>query len=322
MFSAFLLTLAMLGADDPAVTTQAASGPQLKVYQAESAKAGKTADAHIRLALWCEAHGLTAERLKHLSLAVLYDPANTLARGLMGLVGYHGKWDRPDVVGRQIQDDPAHQALVREYLDRRARTPDKAEAQMKLAAWCEEKGLKDQATGSLQRGDSAGPVARGGLEASGLQEAGQAVGSSPKRSRPRSRRPRTRRRRTSTGSRNSKNCVTDCASKDAAKRAKAEQGLTEVTDPRAVPMIWALFVRGGERQQMAAVQMLGQIDGPSASNGLAVLAVFSPTADVRRRATVDTERARSARRHRQVDRPHQKAVQVPGAPRERSRIAG
>ena len=57
---------------------------------------------------------------------------------------------------------------------------------------------------------------------------------------------------------------------------RAEQGLTEVTDPRAVPMIWAIFVRGNERQQIAAVQMLGQIDGPSASNGLAALAVFSP----------------------------------------------
>ena len=49
------------------------------------------------------------------------------------------------MIGRQIQDDPAHQEVVREYLDRRARTPDKAESQMKLAAWCEGKGLKDQA---------------------------------------------------------------------------------------------------------------------------------------------------------------------------------
>ena len=132
--------MTLLGADDPR-----AASPQLATYQNAQAKAGKSADAHIRLALWCEAHGLTAERLKHLSLAVLYDPANTLARGLMGLVAYHGKWDRPDVVGQQIQNDPAHQAIVNEYLDRRARTPDKAEAQMKLAAWCEEKGLKEQA---------------------------------------------------------------------------------------------------------------------------------------------------------------------------------
>ena len=117
----------------------------LETYRDALAKTGKNADAHVRLALWCEAHGLTAERLKHLSLAVLYDPTNALARGLMGLVAYHGKWDRPDVVGQQIQNDPAHQAIVKEYLDRRARTPDTADAQMKLAAWCEEKGLKEQA---------------------------------------------------------------------------------------------------------------------------------------------------------------------------------
>ena len=50
-------------------------------------------------------------------------------------------------------------------------------------------------------------------------------------------------------------------------------------------MIWALFVRGSQGQQIAAVQMLGQIDGPSASNGLAALAIFSPSSEVRRRAT-------------------------------------
>jgi len=49
-------------------------------------------------------------------------------------------------------------------------------------------------------------------------------------------------------------------------------------------MIWSLFVRNGERMQIASVQMLGQIDGPSASNGLAVLAVFSPSSEVRSRA--------------------------------------
>ena len=77
----------------------------------------------------------------------------------------------------------------------------------------------------------------------------------------------------------------DLYSKDAAKRARAEQALAEVTDPRAVPMIWAIFVPGSERHQIAAVQMLGQIDGPSASNGLAALAIFSPGPDVRKRAT-------------------------------------
>ena len=39
----------------------------LETYQAARAKAGKSADAHVRLALWCEAHGLSAERMKHLA---------------------------------------------------------------------------------------------------------------------------------------------------------------------------------------------------------------------------------------------------------------
>ena len=56
-------------------------------YQAAKSTAGHDVDAHVRLALWCEAHGLIAERIKHLSLAVLYDPSNTLARGLMGRRG-------------------------------------------------------------------------------------------------------------------------------------------------------------------------------------------------------------------------------------------
>ena len=76
------------------------SKPDIAAYTEAAAQAGKNADAHVRLALWCEAHGMTAERLKHLALAVLYDPANTLARGLMGLVAYRGKWERPDEVSR------------------------------------------------------------------------------------------------------------------------------------------------------------------------------------------------------------------------------
>ena len=64
-------------------------------YKSAAAAARRDPDAQVRLALWCEAHGLTAERLKHLSLAVLYDPSNALARGLMGLVAYQGNGNAP-----------------------------------------------------------------------------------------------------------------------------------------------------------------------------------------------------------------------------------
>ena len=98
--------------------------------------------------------------------------------------------------------------------------------------------------------------------------------------------------------------------------------LAQVTDPRAVPMIWAIFVRGGERQQIAAVQMLGQIDGPSASNGLAALAVFSPAAEVRRRAIETLTRRDPRDVVGRSDRPDSQAIQVSGASRQRAGIAG
>jgi tetratricopeptide (TPR) repeat protein len=281
MLSALILA-ATLGAfpDDDVLSRPK---PDLAAYEEATAKSGKNADAHVRLALWCEAHGLTAERFKHLSLAVLYDPTNTLARGLIGLVAYQGKWDRPEVIGQRIRNEPAHQALVREYLDRRARTPDKADAQMKLAAWCAEKGLHEQALAHFSVVTRLDPSRDSAWKHLGYKKQGNrwvkpdevaAAKQEALQQRQADKHWKTTLDKLREG----------LVSKDAQKRSKADAGLREVTDPRAVPMVWAVFVRGGERLQIAAVQMLGQIDGPSASNGLAVLAVFSPAAVVRTRA--------------------------------------
>ena len=62
--------------------------------------------AHVRLALWCESHGMRLERMKHLAVAVVSDPSNGLARGLMGLVACQGKWERPDEVSREARTTP------------------------------------------------------------------------------------------------------------------------------------------------------------------------------------------------------------------------
>jgi hypothetical protein len=70
----------------------------LAEYEAAKAWVGRDADAQVRLALWCEAHGLQAERVKHLVRAVLVDPKNATARGLMGLVAFRGQWNPPDKV--------------------------------------------------------------------------------------------------------------------------------------------------------------------------------------------------------------------------------
>ena len=127
-------------------------------------------------ALWCEAHGLTAERLEHLSRAVRLQPTNVLAPGLLGLVRYQGQWERPDDVGERVRNDPDRQALVREYLQRRAATPDTPQAQLKLAAWCADNGLKEQATAHYNAVIRLDPSVRRGVEAPRLQEAGISLG--------------------------------------------------------------------------------------------------------------------------------------------------
>src|SRR5690242_12904894 len=88
MVSALLLGSALLAATPPA---PALSDTDRKTYDAARAEARRDPDAHVRLALWCEAHGLEAERLKHLAIAVLNNPAHATARGLMGLVAYRGQ---------------------------------------------------------------------------------------------------------------------------------------------------------------------------------------------------------------------------------------
>lgn len=121
----------------------------LRIYEAARDKAGRDPSAHVQLALWCEAHGLTAERVHHLAMAVLSDPDHAVARALMGLVKDGDAWRKPNEVAERIAADPALRSSFEEYASRRARTPDTAEAHWKLALWCEERGLEPQARAHL-----------------------------------------------------------------------------------------------------------------------------------------------------------------------------
>ncbi len=180
MISTLLLCCAMLGegAGATAVTPE-----DRAVYEAAQTATGRNAAAQVKLALWCESHGLSAERVKHLALAIASDPSNVLARGLAGLVSFQGKWSKPQDVGNEIKNDAAYQALIREYLDRRLRTPDKADPQWKLANWCAKRASRIKlwrttATwcGSTRRGKRPGSIWDTRRSA--------ATGSSPRSSRP------------------------------------------------------------------------------------------------------------------------------------------
>jgi hypothetical protein len=284
MVGTIVLCCGLLGADRTAPDLSSSSAKaDLAAYEAASSRVGRDASAHVRLALWCEAHRLEAERRKHLALAVLYDPSCALARGLMGMVEHLGKWGPAEKVGRQIEKDPAYHQTIRDYLERRAHTPDKAEAQLKLAAWCDQKGLKVQARTHYEQVIQLDPGREAAWKHLGYKKQGNRW-VKPDLAAAEKAEVQKQKEANLHWKPILENLREDMQSKDPAKRARAERSAALVTDPRAVPLITALFVFGPERSQTAAVRMLGQIEGPGASNALAALAIFSPSQEVTERA--------------------------------------
>jgi hypothetical protein len=278
---AVLIGSAVLSAALPADLR--ASQTDLAAYEAARGKVGRDADAHVMLALWCEAHGLSAERVKHLAIATLINPNHAAARGLLGLIDNEGKWQKPEVAGLKIASNPERQALIREYLQRRAATTDKADSQWKLAQWCEQNGLKDQAQahyGAVVRLDRKreGAWKKLGYKKSGNGWAKPEQISAAKTEAEQQKLANKRWKPILEKHRES------LLSKDPGRRTRAETALGQITDPRAVPAVWDVLASGDQRCQMKALQVLGQIDGPAASRAVAALALFSPSPDVRGQA--------------------------------------
>jgi hypothetical protein len=263
-------------------------------YEQLRAAAGRDAEAQVKLALWCEAHGLEKERLRHLAVATMADPSHALARGLMGLVEYNGKWKRPEAVARDLKTDMARADLLAEYNGRRVKAAVTVAAQHKLALWCEEKGLKDEARAHLATVVRLDPNHADAWKRLGYKKVGnnwttdaQSVAQktehtvqqeADKRWKPRLEHLR------------------DALSHKGVKKDEAERELATLTDPRAVTMVWKVFVQGHDKHHLAAVQLLGQIDAAAASRALATLALTDKSDEVRRRAT-ETLRRRDPREY-------------------------
>ncbi len=269
-----------------------ADTPPAPNYDQMKAAAGRDAASQVKLALWCEANGLEAQKLRHLAVAVLSDPSNAMARGLLGLVEYGGKWRRPEAVADALKADVKHADLMADYGGRRVRTPVKTDAQYKLALWCEEKGLKDEARAHLATVVRLDPNHAEAWKRLGYKKVGnrwvteaqaerekaerQAQQEADRRWRPRLERLR------------------EALDGKGQRKDDAQRELATITDPRAVPAVWHAFVERGGNHQVEAVQLLGQIDAIEASRGLATLAVGSKFVEVRRRAT-ETLRRRDPR---------------------------
>ncbi len=256
-------------------------------YESRKAQTGRDADAQIKLALWCEQHGLEQERLKHLGAVVLRDPTNALARGLLGLVEYKGTWKRPEAVADAIKTDVAHADLLVEYNARRVKTPVAAGPQYKLGLWCEEKGLTDEARAHFATALRLEPTNVDSLKKLGYKKVGnrwiterQAAFEKAEReaqtAADREWKPRFE--------------ALHSQFKSKTKRADAERMLAEISHVRAVPMLLKTFVGGDVDQQQMTVQVLGQIDAIESSRALAKYAMFAESADIRARATATLRR--------------------------------
>ncbi len=280
MLHAILLSCALFaGGSKPAES----NASDRAAYETAAAKAGKNAPAQVQLALWCEAHRLTSERVKHLNLALSLDPANALARGLLGLVTFQGKWAKPEQVKHDLDDDPKLLALFREYLERRVRTPSKnADAQLRLAAWCLENGLKDEALAHYHVVTGLDPsrdiawlrlgykkhrdrwVKPDDLAAQKLEADRQKRADMHRKSRLEK--------------------LRDALESSVATRPlKAEKELYQITDPHAVPAMWRTFASGSEKMQLVAVELFTQIEGPGASFCLPLMAIDNPSSAIRAR---------------------------------------
>lgn len=289
-----LILAAALTSAGPVAEDSDPSSPReavLKEYESARAQAGRDADAQVGLALWCERHGLSAERIKHLALAVIRDPKHAKARALMGMVAFGGRWERPEDVGKTLNEDAGMVGVLAEYHARRARTPVTADGHWKLALWCEARGLESEARAHFTAVVRLDPRREASWKRLGYRRekgrwvteanlaAAKAEAEVQKRAdkkwRPLLESYRARLERPAT-------------------RPGAVEALADVTDPRALPMIWHVFAGRTTRQQLVAVQLLGQIDSSLASRLLAIMAASRPSADVRR-AAIETLKRRDPR---------------------------
>jgi hypothetical protein len=300
-----------------------ASSHDLKTYEALKHKAGKDVRAQVQLALWCEAHGLDAERLKHLAQAVLSDPKDVTARGLLGLVAFGSRWEPADRVRDRARADEERTAKLAEYEGRRARVSDKelrirqavdrfkqnglpeaaylartkgdrelAQAHVNLGMWCERQGLEPEAQAHFTTAVHFDPYREatwkhlGYLRRNGRWVTREQNAAEEKEEHEQ----RQANRRWEPLLKAWKHGLVDKH-----LRVEAQERLAALTDPRAIPSIQKVFAADGpEAEAMQQVQLLGRIDDPRSSRTLADLAVLARSGAVRR-AAIEVLRARPPR---------------------------
>jgi hypothetical protein len=280
MFTAALIWMMLASPGDGPAT----SNDIRAEYDTLNKQARRDADARVRLALWCERHGMLAERSEQLALAVFADPKNTLARALLGQVRYGDRWVKADHMVDQSAD---HAAILAEYKEKRAKTEFDAGSQAMLAEWCERHGLTAEARAhwkTVVRIDpSRDAVWRklGYKKHQGRWLSDEQLSTEQAELKAQARADRDWQPRLLK--------IVEQLKKER-ERATAEKSLAAISDPRAVPSIWRIFVTKGAEGQEIAVRLFGQIDAVAASQALGAMSVHGANAEVRRTAAENLRR--------------------------------
>ncbi|SIO56119.1 RNA polymerase sigma factor, sigma-70 family [Singulisphaera sp. GP187] len=269
-------------ATSPVAPHKVLPGEALVNYAVLVKQTNRDARSQVRLALWCEANGLVAERLKHLVQAVLTDPDQPAARGLLGQISFRGRWRRPEDLGPLLAEDTRLTVARAAYEDRRAGTSQTADAQWSLALWCEQNGLSLEARAHLTAVTRLDPTREAAWRRLGYQKS-RGRWMSPARIA--SETSLLKARKSADQSWKPRLAKWKSALQEDAKRPGAEAELLQITDPFAARSVWATFAGEGSDGQILTARLLGQLEGSEASRGLAVLAVFGESPEVRRIAT-------------------------------------
>jgi hypothetical protein len=254
---------------------------ELAEYRAAAAAVGRDAGAHLRLALWCEAHGLSAERLRHLTIAVQLAPGQPAARGLLGQMADGGRWRTPREAAERVLADKERAETLSRYRQRREAIPDTAEAHWQLARWCRENGLEDEGRVHLEAVVRIDPGRAEAWKELGAVRRNGRWGLPEQAAQERKARDEQRKADARWGPllQKWKGWLAEKT-----KRPDAEAALAGLSDPRAVPSIWRVLAVGRSASQTRAVLLLRQIDSPAASRALAALAILGESPEVRRLA--------------------------------------
>ncbi len=239
--------------------------PIAREYAQMKSKAGADAESQTALALWCERHGLSRERTDHLNAAVKADPTNEKARALLGLVHEGGEWKTPEQAASAVKADAKLTATLDEYHALRSISLDKTQDQWKLANWCDEHGLKQEARAhyaAVVRLDRTRDLAWKRL---GYKKV-KGVWTTDEQHAHAKAELELRKRADKKWFADLSRWKEWLSQRNPQKRDEAARALEAVADPFAVHAVWRAFISPHKaNEEVRAIQILGRIDSTQAS---------------------------------------------------------